>query len=216
MFLSIRRRWLRGGASMAGIAVVAATTVLASSAAASASSAITITYPVSGSSYIAAPGATLPLGPGTLKTKANLTTGKLTANITLPNATGSFKEFGLIPVTATAALINDGPTTGTLNLSTGAVATTSHITMQLVSLSVAGINVPLGSSCETSQPVTVNLASEPGFNVLAGGTVTGTYTLPPFANCGLAGILINLTLPGPNNTITLTLGKGKFAPHSAH
>jgi hypothetical protein len=194
---------------MAGIAVVAATTVLGGSAAASASSAITITYPVSGSSFIANPGATLPLGPGTLKTKANLSTGKLTATISLPNATGSFKEFGLIPVTATAALINDGPTTGTINLSTGAVATTSHITMQLVSLSVAGINVPLGSSCETSQPVVVNLASEPGFNVLTGGTVDGTYTLPPFANCGLATLLINLTLPGPNNTITLTLGKGK-------
>jgi|SRR5579875_1063812 len=210
MFLSIRRPWLRGGAGLAGIAVVAATAVVASSAAASASTTkLTVTYPVSGSSYVATPGATLPLGPGTLKSTVNLNNGKLTANIKLPDATGQFKELGLIPVTATAQLINDGPTTGTLNLDTGAVQTTSNITMKLVSLSVAGINVPLGSSCETSQPVVVNLASQPGFNVLKGGVVSGSYTLPAFANCGLATLLINLTLPGPNNTISLTLGKGK-------
>lgn len=209
MFLSIRRPWLRGGAGLAGIAVVAAATVVASSGAASAGNTLTIRYPVSGSSYISAPGATLPLGPGSLTSTVNLVTGKLTANIKLPDATGTFKELGLIPVTATAQLINDGPTTGTLNTSTGAVQTTSNITMRLVSLSVAGINIPLGSSCETSQPVVVNLASQPGFNVLKGGVVSGTYTIPPFANCGLATLLINLTLPGPNNTISLTLGKGK-------
>jgi hypothetical protein len=209
MFLSIRRPWLRGGASMAGIAVVAAVAVVTSSGAAAAGDTLTITYPVSGSTYVAAPGATLPLGPGKLTSTVDLETGDLTATITLPNATGSFNEFGLIPVTATAQLINDGPTTGTLNLSTGAVQTTSNITMRLVSLSVAGLPVPLGPVCQTAQPVVVSLASQPGFNVLKGGVVSGTYTLPQFANCGLATLLINLTLPGPNNTISLTLGKGK-------
>jgi hypothetical protein len=209
MFLSIGRPWLRGGASMAGIAVVAAAAVVTSSGAASADTTVTITYPVNGSTYVAAPGATLPLGPGKLKSTVDLNTGAITAKITLPNATGSFKEFGFIPVTATAQLINDGPTTGTLNLSTGAVQTTSKITMRLVSLSVAGLPVPLGPACQTAQPVVVRLASQPGFNVLKGGVVSGTYTLPPFDNCGLATLLINFTLPGPNNTISLTLGKGK-------
>lgn len=209
MFLSIRRRWLRGGAGLAGVAVVAVATVVSGSAAASASNTISLTYPVSGSTYVAAPGATLPLGPGTLASTVNLKTGKLTATITLPNATGSFKELGLIPVTATAQLINDGKTTGTVDVNTGAVSTTSKITMKLISLSVAGIPVPLGSSCETSTPVVVGLTSQPGFSVLNGGVVSGTYTLPSFANCGLATLLINLTLPGPNNTISLTLGPGQ-------
>ena len=210
MNLSIRRAWLRGGASMAGVAVVAAATLVASSAAASADSTLNATYPVNGSTYIATPGATLPLGPGKLAATVDLDTGAITANLTLPNATGSFKELGLIPVTATAAIIQDGPTTGTLNLNTGAVQTTSNITMQLVSLSVAGINVPVGSACQTSSPVSVTLNSQPGFSALKGGTVAGTYTIPPFANCGLATLLINLTLPGPNNTISLTLGKPKI------
>jgi hypothetical protein len=194
---------------MAGVAVVAAATQVAGSAAASADTTLKATYPVSGSTTLAAPGATLALGPGKLASTVDLNTGALTANLKLPDATGSFKEFGLIPVTATAQLVNDGPTTGTLDLSTGAVQTTSHITMRIVSLSVAGLSVPVGSACQTSDPVIATLNSQPGFNVLKGGTVTGTYTIPSFAGCGLATLLINLTLPGPNNTITLTLGKAK-------
>ena len=118
-------------------------------------------YKVSGSTFLKSPNFTLKLGPGTLSSTVNAATGKLTANLSLPNATGSFKQFGVIPVTATTQLINDGPTTGKLNLNTGAVKTKSKITMRIVSLTVSGINVPVGSSCETSTPVVVALASLP-------------------------------------------------------
>jgi hypothetical protein len=37
-----------------------------------------------------------------------------------------------------------------------------------------------------------------------------SYTIPQFAGCGLATVLINLTIPGPGNTLTLTLGKPTF------
>ena len=50
-------------------------------------------------------------------------------------------------------------------------------------------------------------APAPAFNILKGGNLKGTYTIPQFGNCGLATPLINLTIPGPGNTITLTLGK---------
>jgi hypothetical protein len=52
--------------------------------------------------------------------------------------------------------------------------------------------------------------SQPGFSILNGGNLDGTYTIPDFHNCGLSTLLINLTLPGSGNTITLTLGKGHF------
>jgi len=113
-------------------------------------------------------------------------------------------------VTATTRFINDGPTTGKLNLSTGAVKTTSKITLRIVSLSVSGINVPAGDSCETSSAVVATLKSQPGFNVLKGGKVAGSYTIPQFQNCGLATALINLTIPGSGNTISLKLGKAKI------
>lgn len=183
--------------------------IIASAGAASASTKIRATYPVTGSTYIKSPNFTLPLGPGTLASTVNVNTRKLTANLSLPEATGSFKQNGVIPVTATTQFINDGPTTGKIS-GTGAVHSTSRITLRLVNLEVAGADVPVGDSCETAAPVTVKVASQPGFNILKGGNLAGTYTIPQFAHCELATALINLTIPGPGNTIMLTLGTPTF------
>jgi hypothetical protein len=38
-------------------------------------------------------------------------------------------------------------------------------------------------------------------------TLAGSYTIGKFQHCGLATLLINLTIPGSGNTIKLTLGK---------
>lgn len=194
-------------AAVAGIA--AATPALASPAApiAPSDSTVSVSYPVTGSTFIKAIGSTIDLGPGTLSTTADLTTSTLTGTLTLPPATGSFKELGLIPVTATTEMIQDGTATGTVNFTTNAVTTTATDTIKLTSLKVAGVPILVGPSCETS-PATIAVSSQAGFNVLNGGTLSGTYTIPPFAHCGLATLLINLTLPGPGNTISLTLGKG--------
>jgi hypothetical protein len=194
-------------AAVAGIGL--ATPALASTAApaAPADTTVSVSYPVTGSTFIKAIGSTIALGPGTLSTTADLTTSTLTGTLTLPPATGSFRELGLIPVTATTQMIQDGTATGTVDFSTNAVTTTAQDTIQLTSLKVAGLSIPVGPSCETS-PATITVSSQAGFNVLNGGTLSGSYTIPPFAHCGLATLLINLTLPGPGNTISLTLGQG--------
>ncbi len=182
--------------------------VLASPAAPS-DTTIGVTYPVTGSTFIKAIDSTIALGPGTLSTTADLTTSTLTGTLSLPPATGSFKELGLIPVTATTQMVQDGQATGTVNFGTNSVTTTATETIKLTGLRVAGLPIPIGRSCETS-PAAITVTSQPGFNVLSGGTLSGTYTIPRFAHCGLATILINLTLPGPGNTISLTLGAGKL------
>ncbi len=168
-------------------------------------------YKVTGSTFLKGPNFTLALGPGKLSSDLNPSNGKLTATLTLPPATGSFKQAGVIPVTSTTKFLNDGPTTGKVNVNTGAVKTTSKITLQITSLVVAGIPVPVGSKCETKDPVVVKLASEKGFNPLDGGKVTGSYTIGDFQHCLLATSLINVTIPGSGNTITLTLGKAKIS-----
>jgi len=201
---------IRATAATATVGLAAAFAVAATAAPAAAISSIHATYKVTGSTFLKAPNATLPLGPGKLAANVNLNTGALKAALTLPDATLSFKQFGLIPVTATAHFINNGPTTGTVNFNAGTVSSTSHITMQLVSLSIAGLPVPVGPACESSVPAAIQVASQPGFSILKGGNLAGTYTIPQFANCGLVTPLINLTLTGPGNTITLTLGKAKI------
>ena len=111
--------------SVAGLLAVAGAGM--SAAPASADTTITIRYPVTGNTHLAAPDATLPLDPGTLTATADLNTDKITAKLSLPDATASFKELNTIPVTATAQLINDGPTTGTVNPNTGAVTTRARM-----------------------------------------------------------------------------------------
>jgi len=206
----IKSSRIRTTAAAATVGLAAACTVAGTAAPTSAASTIRATYKVTGSTFLKAPNATLPLGPGKLSANVNASTGAVKATLTLPDATLSFKQFGFIPVTATTHFINSGPTTGTINLSTGAVTSTSHITMQIVSLSIAGIPVPIGPACESSTPAAIKVASQPGFNVLKGGNLAGTYTIPQFANCGLVTPLINVTLTGPGNTITLHLGKARI------
>ena len=202
-----RRLTLLAASAAAAVAGIAAATPALASPAVPSDTIVSVSYPVTGSTFIKAIGSTIDLGPGTLSTTADLTTSTLTGTLTLPPATGSFKELGLVPVTATTEMIQDGTATGTVNFTTNAVTTTATDTMKLTSLKVAGLPIPLGPSCETS-PATITVSSQAGFNVLNGGTLAGTYTIPPFAHCGLATLLINLTLPGPGNTISLTLGKG--------
>ena len=202
----------RGVAATAIAGLLALATIAATPAAASAATVIKVRYPVNGSTFLKAANATVTLGPGTLRSRVNLSNGNVVASLNLPPATGSFKEFGLIPVTATASFIQDGPTTGTIDLSTGAVTTMSNITMQITSLNVGGLPVPVGPSCESASPASITLSSQPGFSIVKGGTVSGTYTLPPFANCGLVTPVLNLTITGPNNTISLTLGKAHVIP----
>ena len=39
------------------------------------------------------------------------------------------------------------------------------------------------------------------------GPVSGSYTIPAFHHCLLNTLLLNLTIPGPGNTLNLTLGQ---------
>jgi hypothetical protein len=203
-----RARLLRSAtlATVAGLAVTVGG--IASAGGASAASKLTVKYKVTGSTFLKSINTTASLGPGTLKSTVNLSNGKLTASLALPPATVSFKELGLVPVTATTEFVQDGATTGQLNVSTGAVSTTSKIILKLTNMTVAGLPVPVPSSCQ-SAPATVKLKSLKGFSVVNGGNLSGTYTIPKFAGCGVLTPVLNLTIPGSGNTIALKLGKAK-------
>jgi hypothetical protein len=178
---------------------------------ASASTVIDAVYPVSGSTYINSTQSTLDLGPGTVSAAITLPAATLAGSVSLPDSTGSFNAIGIVPVTATVAFIPVGQTTGSISgvVTQGVVSTTSEFTIRITSLSVAGLPVPPGPFCQTIVPAKIALSSGTDINAVLGGTLTGTYTIPDFANCGLLGVetpVINALIPGPNNTISLTLG----------
>jgi hypothetical protein len=126
-----------------------------------------------------------------------------TVGVTYPVTGSTFIK----AIDSTIALGPGTLSTTTVNFSTNAVTTTATETIKLTSLKVAGLPIPVGGSCQTS-PTAITVSSQPGFNVLGGGTLAGSYTIPRFSHCGLATFVINLTLPGPGNTISLTLGAG--------
>ena len=210
MMWSKGRARLLGSLTLATVAGLAVTAGGMASAGAASASKLTVKYKVTGSTFLKSINTTASLGPGTLKSTVNLSNGKLTASLALPPATVSFKELGLIPVTATTEFVQDGPTTGQLNVNTGAVSTTSKIILKLTSMIVSGLSVPVPSTCQ-SAPATIKLASLKGFSVVNGGNLAGTYTIPKFSGCGVLTPVLNLTIPGSGNTIALKLGKAKRA-----
>jgi hypothetical protein len=191
----------------AGSLAVAGMLVAAPSAgAAPADDTLLASYAVNGSTAIASTNSSMTLGPGTLDATLDVDYNTFTADLALPPATGSFTELGFLPVTATTEFIQDGQTTGAVDGDTGGISSTSKITIKLTDVKIAGIDVGVGNSCQTS-PATITLTSEAGFNVLLGGDIAGTYTIPKFSNCGLLNTpIINAIIPGSGNTIALTLG----------
>jgi len=174
--------------------------------AASADAVIYATYPVNGSTTIKSTSSTMTLGPGTLVAALAVSTDAITATMTLPEATGSFDALGFVPVTATTAFVQSGDITG--QDVKGAFTGTANVIIKLTDVKVAGIDVPVGDNCETRTPAVIGLSSGTGFNVLTGGPVSGTYSIPDFTGCGLITTpLLNALIPGDGNTITLTLGK---------
>lgn len=204
---SLARR--RGLTVLALAGLLASVGGIASAGPASAGNTLTVKYKVTGTTLIKSVDATAPLGPGKLTATVNLTTAKLTADLSLPPATISFKEFGIVPITATVNLVQDGQTTGQLNANTGAVKTKSKITLQLTSLLISGLAIPVPATCQSATPAVVKLASQKGFSVTKGGPLAGTYTIPPVANCGELTALLNVIFPGPGNKINLKLGAAK-------
>jgi hypothetical protein len=165
---------------------------------------VRITYDVDGSTTIAKLDSDLPLGPGTLAAELDLLSGDFTADLDLPRSTGSFTLFNLLPAKATVELTQQGRTTGTL--ADGTVTARSSVVIGLTDVRVLGVPVVTPTHrCRTTTPADIGLTSGPGFDPIAGGTLSGTYTIPRFESCGLVTPVVNSSIPGPGNTIDLTI-----------
>jgi hypothetical protein len=192
------------GASLLALGAVAAT-----GGTASADTVFNVHYALTGTTFLKKLNTTVNLGSGTLAATVDLTTGTTSSTLTLPPATASVKEFGIVPVTATTEMVQNGPATGTANLTTNTLTSTANVSLKITKLTIFGVSLPVGSSCQTS-PFNIAISSQSGFTVFGGGPLAGTYTIPAFHHCGLNTLLLNLTIPGSGNTLNLTLGALQF------
>jgi len=126
-------------------------------------------------------------------------TGAITGNLALPDAVSTLKLGSLPLAKVTLAAVPTKPVSGQL---TGLnVVANQEFTIHIKKIAPLGLPFNLvGNNCKTVTPVKTQLSG-----TLTGlfdpYTLTGTYTIPKFANCGLSTPLINLLIPGTGNTM---------------
>lgn len=176
---------------------------------------IDITYDANGSTTVSTTGSTIPLGPTTLTSTLEFTTGEFTGSMVIPQAHTKFKAAGFIPMSADVSFIEAAPVTGRVSAHPEGggshVAATAHYYVKLSNVKAVGFPAFVGSSCRTEDPVQIDVATPEGerFQVFTGGNLSGTYAIGDFENCGLLTWLVNILVPGEGNQVTFALSNAR-------
>ena len=138
----------------------------------------------------------------------DLMTGELMGNISLPTTQFTFSVAGLGLLTATAKLVPKQPVTGMVdftNLPNLPLTATAVFSIRIIEAHLQGTTINLvGDLCKTKTPVSVTMSAMA--NLGGPTTMSGTFTIPPFQNCGgpLVTNGLNLAVSGPGNTFDAT------------
>lgn len=174
---------------------------------------VLVSYDLDGTSYIKAAKGSVDIS-GTINADLDLASQTFTAELALNPTHGEFKLLSWLKSITTIADINFeqvGETTGTLN-NQGKLKSHSEMYVRLskVQVNLFGLKFRVGGGeeCRTTDVAIMDLESPDGspFDPLqTGGTLAGTYTLPPVSNCGGFDSIINSLMAGPGNTISMKL-----------
>ncbi|SDD99475.1 DUF6801 domain-containing protein [Actinokineospora iranica] len=148
-------------------------------------------------------GATVGLS-GRVDGRLDARTGAYTADVRLDPATVPVRLFGLLPAQADVTFTPTGPTTGALV--DGVLSTESTVTVRFPRITLFGHPLAASPSCGTS--VAVAPRSAPGFDPVAGGVLTGVYSIPPVTGCGPLSTAVSDAIAGPGNTVEVRLRAG--------
>ncbi|HWE88634.1 MAG TPA: hypothetical protein VG317_04125 [Pseudonocardiaceae bacterium] len=194
------------GIAAVGAAAVLATTLSTGSANADTGT-MSATYQVTGNAHVAKAGFDSKLGPGSFAATLDTASGQFTGDFKLPATKADFSFMGM-PVTADVNLVEGAKVTG--KLTDGAADAKINFKVLVSNVTVSGQSLNVGDNCTSDGYATIDVKSDSGFSVINGGTLSSTFTLPPYANCGWATSIINSVIPGPNNTLSLTLGQAQI------
>ena len=157
---------------------------------------------VNASTYIGSLNTTANLPNGSFDATLNLSNDQITGNLSLPEGSINTKVFGFVPMAATFQIVPVGQLTGSVNLSTLKVDVSTTFNIKLISAEVFGLPVNIvGNNCQTASPTTANLSGSVDPSNLS-VDLSGNYSIPQFQNCGFSTFLVNLLVPGNNNSIT--------------
>ncbi|HEU5471410.1 MAG TPA: fibronectin type III domain-containing protein [Actinophytocola sp.] len=161
-----------------------------------------VNFALTGSSTIRAANGTIQVS-GSVAALLNLATGNFSADLQLNPTTGRFTVLGFLPATAKIQFVQAERTTGTF--AAGVLSATARTTIKLPQVKIFGFPIAGGPTCQTRTPAEIPLRSGPNFDPIAGGSVSGTYTIPALQGCGVLNDLVSMLTTGPGNTIQATL-----------
>jgi hypothetical protein len=194
--------------------VVATASAALSAPSAAAAPVLPIDWTVYASTHLAKPGLDVTVPPGAFTGSADLGTGDLSGNLSLPPASISLQLLGAVPAaTAQFAIHQVGPVTGHVDLSTLHATATAVFAIDVVTLTpslptltagngaLESVNL-VGDDCTTRTPITVTM--EGAVDLVHGSTFSSTFAVPPFTHCKLLTPVLNALIPGDGNTFTAT------------
>ena len=163
-------------------------------------------YKVIATTHIKKSNQTITPPPGVFRGGIDLSSGKLNGSINLPKSSFTQSEAGVGVVTVTAAIVQDKPVSGHVNLSTLKVTSTSVFDIRITSM-YAAVTVPgaprvnlVGDYCTTASPVSVTMSGIADLG--SASKFSGTFTIPNFKSCGTMTSVLNQEIPGPGNTFS--------------
>jgi hypothetical protein len=131
----------------------------------------------------------------------------------------TFLTFGFMPTTATMEMTQRplkpgaedyGTFEAVSDMQTGIQAVSAHMRMsiRISDVSVNGTPLNVGPNCRTATDADISLKGEMT-NILQGGMLDGSFSIPRFAGCGAGedlDPLFNGTVSGPGNLLRVGLG----------
>ncbi|MWA07162.1 hypothetical protein F8568_043870 [Actinomadura sp. LD22] len=128
-----------------------------------------------------------------------------------------FLTFGFMPTTATMEMDQVGLGTETSEpyekgQTRQHVQARMRVTIRLYDVKVNGTPLDVGPHCESSRPADIALGDAPGAgitNIVKGGTLDGSFEIPPFRGCGSGEDLDPLftgAVSGPGNYVKVSQG----------
>jgi hypothetical protein len=165
---------------------------------------VAISYGLTGSSTLKNLGGTVALS-GSFDALANLSAGTYTGDLKLNPTTGNFKIGGFVPVTSDIKFVPVGSSSGTVT--TGAITYSGKLHVKLTKITMYGMPIYQGETCQTVTPSDINLKSVGTFDVLVGGKLGGQYALSKVQGCGSFNDWISPFVESTGNTIDMTLKK---------
>jgi hypothetical protein len=156
-----------------------------------------------GSTHLAKPNVTAAIPTSSVVADLDLGTGQLTGTAQIPDLTVTLSVLGL-RLSAVTRLVPVGGLTGMLSGDT--LSSTTTFKLQILKLFPTGsprLNL-VTPGCQSVRATSATLTNTTPIN-LFDITLAGSYSIPSFVHCGLLTGIINLTLAGPGNTLTLHL-----------